>query len=60
MSKIGNYLKEVKAEMAHVSWPTRKQTILFTGVVIALSLGMAIYLGLVDYIFNLALGNFFK
>lgn len=46
--------------MAHVSWPTRKQTILFTGVVIALSLGMAIYLGLVDYILNLALGNFFK
>ncbi len=56
--KITDYLKEVKAEMAHVSFPSRKQTILFTSVVIVLSLGMAIYLGLVDYALNQLVGKF--
>jgi preprotein translocase subunit SecE len=60
MSKVTNYLKEVRAEMAHVSFPTRKQAMLFTIVVIAISLGMAFYLGLADYIFRIALSNFFK
>jgi len=60
MSKITDYLKDVKAEMAHVSFPTRKQTMLFTGVVIVISLGAALYLGLADYVLRLGLGNFFK
>ncbi len=57
--KINDYLKEVKAEMAHVSFPTRKQTMMFTGVVIVLSLAVAAYLGLVDYIFKMLVGGFF-
>lgn len=60
MSKVTNYLKEVKAEMAHVSFPTRKQAMMFTSVVIVLSFAVAIYLGLVDYLFRIVLGNFFK
>ncbi len=46
-----NYFKEVRSEMKHVSWPTRRQTIVYTGVVIAVSLATAVYLGLLDYIF---------
>lgn len=57
--KITDYLKEVKSEMAHVSFPTRKQTTVFTSVVIVLSIGMAVYLGLVDYVFNLLVGGLF-
>jgi len=57
--KITDYLKEVKAEMSHVSFPTRKQTILFTVVVIVLSLLTAVYLGLVDYVVSLAIGKLF-
>lgn len=60
MSKIGNYLKEVRSEMAHVSFPTRNKTMLFTAVVIVISLGMAAYLGLVDYVFRIILGGIFK
>ncbi len=56
--KITDYFKEVKAEMSHVSFPTRKQTIAFTGVVILLSLVMAVYLGLVDYVLSLAVKAF--
>ncbi len=46
-----NYFKEVRAEMKHVSWPTRRQAITYTFVVIAVSLGTAVYLGLWDYLF---------
>lgn len=46
-----NYFKDVRAELKHVSWPTRTQTILYTIVVIAVSAGVAVYLGLWDYLF---------
>ena len=46
------YFKEVRGEMKHVSWPTRRQTITYTVVVIAVSLGTAVYLGLLDYLFS--------
>ena len=46
------YLKEVRAELKHVSWPTRTQTIMYTVVVIAISLAAAVYLGLFDYLFS--------
>jgi preprotein translocase SecE subunit len=60
MSKIGNYLKEVRAEMAHVSFPTRRQTMLFTAVVVVISICVALYLGFADYIVHIILANFFK
>ncbi|MBI5817339.1 MAG: preprotein translocase subunit SecE [Candidatus Yonathbacteria bacterium] len=46
------YLKETKAELKHVSWPTRKQAISFTVVVIAISIFTALFLGLFDTIFS--------
>ncbi len=45
------YFKDVRAEMRHVSWPTRQQAIIYTGVVIGVSIAIAVYLGLWDYIF---------
>ncbi len=47
-----NYLNDVRAEMRHVTWPTRRQTIVYTTVVIVVSLATAGYLGLWDYIFT--------
>lgn len=58
--KITDYLKDVKTEMAHVSFPTRKKTMVFTAIVITLSLGMAIYLGLLDYLLKIGFGQFFS
>jgi len=55
MSKTIEYLKEVKAEMKNVTWPTRKQTINFTIAVLIVSLFIAYYLGLFDHIFSLGL-----
>ena len=47
-----NYFKDVRAEIRHVNWPTRTQTIAYTVVVIVVSLGVAFYLGLWDAIFS--------
>ena len=47
-----NYLKEVRAELRHVSWPTRRMVVVYTAVVIGISLVTAAYLGILDYIFS--------
>lgn len=49
------YIKNVKGELKHVSWPTRKQTIQYTIIVLAISIAIAIYLGVFDLIFAEAL-----
>jgi len=46
------YLKEVKAEMKHVSWPTRKQALVFTLITIVIALFTAVYLGVLDFVFT--------
>ena len=38
--------------MKHVSWPSRRLTAVYTVVVILVSLAVAVYLGLLDYIFT--------
>ncbi len=52
MSKITEYFKEIKAELKHVVWPTRNQTIFYTIIVIALSVLVAYFLGIFDFIFS--------
>ena len=52
MARVIEYIKETRAEMKHVPWPTRKQAIVFTAVVIAVSLLTALYLGLFDFVFT--------
>ena len=55
MSKLSNYLSETKEEMKHVSWPSRQKTFMFMMLVIFVSIGVAAYLGLFDYLFSLGL-----
>jgi preprotein translocase subunit SecE len=55
--KVADYIKETKAELKHVSWPTRKQATAYTIVVIAVSIGTAIFLGVFDSIFTYILGK---
>ncbi len=46
-----NYIKDVRSELKHVSWPTRGQVIAYSLAVIAISLAVAVFLGLLDYLF---------
>lgn len=45
------YIKDTKGELKHVSWPTRQQTTWFTVVVVVISVAVAAYLGVLDFIF---------
>jgi preprotein translocase subunit SecE len=58
MSKLGEYLKETKGELKHVSWPTKNQAILLTVTVVVFSIIVAIFLGVFDYIFALGVKFF--
>jgi len=58
MDKIITFFKEVKVELAKVSWPTRKQTVVYTLVVIGISLFMAVFLGLLDFGYKFIIDKF--
>ena len=52
MSKLTEYLKDTKLELSHVIWPTRRQIISYTLIVIVSSVLVAYYLGFFDSIFS--------
>lgn len=48
---IVRYLRETRAEVAKVTWPTREEALRLTGIVLAVTVSMAAFLGLVDALF---------
>jgi len=48
LDKILQFLREVKVELKKVTWPSRKQTIGSTVVVIVLVIVVSLFLGIVD------------
>lgn len=51
-SKMGVYFKGVKAEMRKVIWPTKKELINYTGMVIIISAIVAITVSILDLVIN--------
>jgi len=47
-----DYLRQTRGELRHVAWPTRTQTIVYAVLVAAISIGVALYLGLFDFLFT--------
>ena len=47
--KIISFLKEAKIELKKVTWPTPRQTLASTSVVIIVVIIVSIYLGIVDF-----------
>ncbi|HEY4488301.1 MAG TPA: preprotein translocase subunit SecE [Candidatus Paceibacterota bacterium] len=58
MASIFQYIKDTQGELRHVAWPTRTQTVVYTVLVAALSVGVALYLGLFDFLFTTSLTRF--
>lgn len=55
-----SYLKEVRAELVHITWPTRQETQFLTGIVLGGSLLVGLYIGGLDYGLTYLLGLFLK
>ncbi|HBY96492.1 MAG: preprotein translocase subunit SecE [Ardenticatenaceae bacterium] len=45
------YLRQVRSELGKVVWPTRDQALNLTGVVLAVTVVMSLFLGGLDFIF---------
>ncbi|MFH1769070.1 MAG: preprotein translocase subunit SecE [Parcubacteria group bacterium] len=58
MSKAGSFLREVKVELAKVTWPSKSQTTRYTLIVIAMSIVVALFLGVLDVLFRWILDQF--
>ena len=58
MKKLFNYLKKSREELGKVSWPSSQTTINHTGIVIAISIAVAVFLGAIDYGLNKVLELF--
>lgn len=56
MNKVIRFIKQSIAEFKKIEWPTRKQTIRLTGLVIGVSVIVSLYVSGLDYLFTKAIG----
>jgi preprotein translocase subunit SecE len=47
------FLRDVRTEVARVTWPTRKETLITTGLVVAMSVVVAVFFFVVDQVIGL-------
>jgi preprotein translocase subunit SecE len=57
-SKIITFFKEVKMEMKKVNWPTAKETVRYTLIIVGSSIAIAVFLGGLDLLLNKLLYKF--
>jgi len=50
-SRIKNFFQESRQELKRVNWPTPRETARLTGIVIGLAVGVAVFLGALDFLF---------
>lgn len=48
LQKIFQFIKETRYELKRVTWPSRKETVAGTAVVLIITLIVAFFLGIVD------------
>lgn len=58
MSSLVTYLKNVRAELSHVVWPTRRQSLTHVALIFLIGALTAIYTGVLDYAFTRLVGLF--
>ena len=57
MNKLIEYLKNVRVEMAKVSWPTREEVTSATVLVVVLSAAVSLFVFVCDKVLNLVIGK---
>ena len=53
------FVREVRAEMARVTWPSRKETLVTTGLVFAMVALAAIFFFLIDQVIGIGIRSLF-
>jgi len=49
-NRIMQYLRETRAELKKVVWPTRQEATNLTGIVVGAIVAMSIFFGVLDYL----------
>ncbi|MFZ0548754.1 MAG: preprotein translocase subunit SecE [Candidatus Promineifilaceae bacterium] len=49
---ISKYIRETRGELRKVTWPTREESQRLTAIVLGVTVVMAIFLGVLDFIFS--------
>jgi preprotein translocase subunit SecE len=52
MSNLSKYLRDTMAEMKQVTWPTQKQALLYTVLVVVIAVITSLFLGAFDFLFT--------
>jgi len=52
LGATNTFLKEIRTEIKKVNWPTKRETIRYTLIVLGVSVAVALYLGAVEFIFT--------
>lgn len=55
LNKIITFLKESRLEMKKVNWPTKQETLNYTLIILGVVVGVALFLGAIDFLFNMFL-----
>jgi len=58
LNRLKSYIQESYQEIHRVNWPTRSETLRLTLIVIGMSIGVAIFLGILDFVFSYLLEKF--
>lgn len=59
-TKFTRFFKDLRGEMKKVVWPSKKQIINNTGIVITFVIFSSIAIGALDFVFNFIVGLFTK
>jgi len=52
MERLSEYLRNVRTELAKVSWPTRREVAGATLLVVVLSIAVSLFVALCDFVLN--------
>lgn len=59
-NRLVKYIKEAYRELKKVVWPTKRETTNYTLLVIAISLTLAAFIGIADYILTIGVEQIIK
>lgn len=57
MNSFFTYLRNVRAELAHVVWPSQRQAVSHVALIILISILTALWIALLDYAFTRLIGT---
>ncbi|MFQ5595133.1 MAG: preprotein translocase subunit SecE [Anaerolineae bacterium] len=50
-NRVVRYIKATRSELRKVVWPTRDETVNLTIIVLIVTIGMSVFLGILDFLF---------